>query len=340
MSTSRAPHRAALILVLLITLLHVSYSIGFSQEYTNGSNEPAWQSGKNIQVTITYYNRRIYYVDSPVWVEFQIVNRSFEPFLFHNADFKLFTFDFQVRTRVNREVEHSRRYVVDYHHRQPILYNEVTLKHNEVYGARIDISRWFDLDQPGEYVIRGVFYPKLHAGSVSDERIYSENELSLQLKPPYSEEIRRLEKQEQLARLEAEDLPPYRVVETMLKALQEEDFGTFFLYVKFDRFIQQFTNAWVRYRAARDADKPEVIERFKEYLRGEYPLEDMPFSEEFIPVDFEIQRTVIDNQKRDAEVTVLETFRYRNLYETKRYTYHLHRYGDLWMLESYTVVNR
>ena len=139
-----------------------------------------------------------------------------------------------------------------------------------------------------------------------------------------------------LARLQAEDLPPYQVVETVLQALQEKDFETFFLYVRFDRFIQQFDNAWKRYQAARDVDKPAVIQGFKEYLRGMNQLEPKPFSE-FIPADFQVQRTVIDNQERDAEVTVLETFRYLSLVEQKRYTYHLHRYGNLWMLVSYTV---
>jgi hypothetical protein len=137
--------------------------------------------------------------------------------------------------------------------------------------------------------------------------------------------------------LKAEDLPPYQVIDTILGALQEKDFDTFFMYVKFDRFIQQFNTAWERYQAARDMNKPQVVQEFKSYLRGENQMEELPFSE-FIPVEYEIEQTVIDNQARDAEVTVLETFKYRNLYEKKRYTYHLHRYGDLWMLESYTVV--
>ncbi|MFW6181369.1 MAG: hypothetical protein ACOC8N_06435 [Spirochaetota bacterium] len=340
MNSSRPRHRSPLFLALVIILLHVGFSssIGHSQEYTNGSGDPAWLTGESIQVTIAYYNRQIYYVNSPIWVEVRIANHGFTPFLFHDADIKLFTYDFQVLTRENRPVEHSRRYQVDFHHHQPVLYKEITLKHNEVYAVRIDISRWFDLDRPGEYVIRGVFYPLLNTGAAADERIRSHNQLDLRLNPPYSEEVRRREKQEELARLQAEYLPPYQVVETVLKALQEKDFETFFLYVKFDRFIQQFKNSWRRYQEARDVDKPAVIQEFKGYLRGLNQLEPMPFSE-FIPTGFEIQRTVIDNQKRDAEVTVLQTHRYGNLEEQKRYVYHLHRYGDLWMLVSYAVQN-
>jgi hypothetical protein len=340
MNSPRAAHRSPLFLVLIVILLAIgfSFSIGHSQEYTNGSGDPAWQAGENIQVTVAFYNRQIYYVNSPVWVEVQIANHGFTPFLFHDADIKLFTYDFQVRTRENRAIEHSRRYQVDFHQHQPVLYKEVTLKHNEVYAVRIDISRWFDLNRAGEYVIRGVFYPMLNTGSVADERILSSNHLDLRLNPPYSEEVRRREQQDELARLQAEDLPPYQVVETMLKALQEKAFETFFLYVRFDRFVQQFDNSWERYQASRDVDKPAVIQEFKEYLRGRNQLEPKPFSE-FIPADFQVLRTVIDHQERDAEVTVLETFRYWSLVEQKRYTYHLHRYGNLWMLVSYSVQN-
>jgi hypothetical protein len=65
-------------------------------------------------------------------------------------------------------------------------------------------------------------------------------------------------------------------------------------------------------------------------------LEDVPFSET-IPADYEIERTLIE--KRDAIVTVVETFKYLNLVERKRYNYKLHLYGDKWLLDNYSVVN-
>jgi hypothetical protein len=337
MKKSRGLLSVILFAMLTASLVFFGTSIGFSQEYTT-SGERQWLTGEALDLTIAYYNRQIYHVNSPIVVEFSIANQGFASFLFQDSDNKVFTFDFEVLTRTNREVPHSRAYAVQIQQFEPVHYGEIALKHHEVYGARIDLNEWFDFTGAGEYVIRGVFYPNLKTGSDDDVRMYSDNVLYLDLKPPYTEEIREQEKRERIARLEAEDLAPYEVIELMLESLQEKNFDLFFVYIKFDEFIRQFQNARQLYLQASDAEKPRVIEQFKEYLQGENDLEEIPFSET-IPADFTIERTVIDNEAGDAEVIVIETFKYRNLVERKRYKYFLHRYGGKWLLENYTVTN-
>jgi len=44
-------------------------------------------------------------------------------------------------------------------------------------------------------------------------------------------------------------------------------------------------------------------------------------------------------KKRDARVIVIEFFEYGLVTEAKKYTYHLHLYGDKWLVENYDVVN-
>jgi len=125
-------------------------------------------------------------------------------------------------------------------------------------------------------------------------------------------------------------------VEVMLRALQERDYEKYFIYIKVDEFIKQFKNSYSKYQAVKDSQKPAVEEEFKAYLRGENELEELRFAEH-IPHDFEIEKTVIE--KKNALVTVKETFQYINLIEEKRYTYQLHLFNDKWLVYSYSIVN-
>ncbi len=320
---------------VLLLLIFFCINIGFSQDITNNSDANS-ELTTNIGVSITYHNKRMYFVNRPIIVEFQIVNRGFSPFLFITSYNKMFTFDFEILTPTHQEVAHSREYTVRTTQFEPILNDEITLKHNETYGVRIDVSSWFDLSEPGEYLIKGIFYPQLKTGADDDVRINTENELYLNLNPPFEEQVQKAMEIEEIKKMKAENLPPYDVVKFLLQALQAHDYDKYFLYIKFDKFIMQFGRAREKYIAAHDIDKPAVIEEFKQYLKGLNRLEEVPFSE-VIPADFDIEKTVIE--KRNATVTVIETFKYLQLVEKKRYTYYLHLYGDKWLLESYSVVN-
>lgn len=312
---------------LLFLFLFFCINIGYSQ-----NNKNPLRNASDIEVSIRFYNKQIYTLGKPIIVEFQIHNSGSEPYVFLASYNKVFTFDFEVYTTSHRMIEHSHYYMIKRTNPEPILNDEITLKPDEVYGVRIDISEWFDLKAPAELIIKGVFYPGLITNP--EERLYSENELFLSLRPAYTEEVRKKEERETIEKLKAQKLPPYEVIEFMLRALMEKDFEKYFLYIRFERFIQQFSNAWKKYSAAPDVDKPKVIEEFKEYLMGKNRLEGIPFSDH-IPIDFEIIETII--QKSDAVVTVEETFKFGFLIEKREYKYRLHKYGDKWFLESYRV---
>jgi len=334
---------------LLTLLCMFPLNIGFSQENTNRSpryledqeeyllvKTEEYGMDETVSIFIGFHDRRIYYVGQPVEVEFQIVNHGLEPYLFLTSYNKLFTFDFDIRTTDNRLVEHSKEYTLDTTRFEPILNDKIALKKDELYGVRIDISRWFDLQEPGEYLISGLFYPNLKTGLESDIRIESENEIYLYLNPPYTDELALKKREDEIRKLKAESLPPYQVVEVMLRALQERDYEKYFIYIKVDEFIKQFKNSYSKYQAVKDSQKPAVEEEFKAYLRGENELEELRFAEH-IPHDFEIEKTVIE--KKNALVTVKETFQYINLIEEKRYTYQLHLFNDKWLVYSYSIVN-
>jgi hypothetical protein len=311
--------------ILASFLLIICINIGYSQYNTTDSE---------VDITIKFHNKQIYYMNEPIIIEFQIVNRGEQPFLFISAYKKLFTFDFEIYTKTNRPVEHSKEWFINKGQYEAVLTDEIVLKNTEIYGVRIDINDWFDFKEQGEYVIRGVFYPDLITDP--ERKLYSENELTLNLHPPYTEEIREKERVEEIKKVKASSLPPYEVVDFALKALMDKDYELYFLYINFDKFILQFENAKKKYMDARDIDKPLVIEEFKKYLMGKNKLEAIPYSDA-IPSDYEIEETYI--KKRDAQVKVMETFKYINLIEHKRYTYYLHLYGDKWFIESYEVVN-
>jgi hypothetical protein len=324
----------AFISLFPILFLH----IGFSQENTKPEEgQFSITEGTGVEVTIEYYERTIYYVDSDIIVQLQVTNRSIEPFLFNTSFDKYFTFDFEIKEYSGSVVPHSRAYEVARSQFEPVKIDEITLKKNEVYGVRINLSDWFELSKPGEYIVKGIFYPFLKTDSMKDPSIQSENELYLDLNPPYTERVREEQRVEEIERLKAESLPPYEVIRVMLEALQRNDFEVYFLYIDFDQLIRQFANAKELYLEASDRDKRRIIEElFKPYLRGENDLEKMPFIEH-IPRVFEIVRTEIVGN--DATVEVLEDFQYGNLQRKKRYKYYLHQFDDKWLLQKYEIVN-
>jgi hypothetical protein len=323
-------------------------SIGFSLQSTTEGTRTAQdgaggtgigpgsqaETAPGIDVSIQFHDRRIYYVGDPIVVEFQITNKGSKPYLFIASFDEVFTFDFEVASFSNRVVEHSTQYAIERTKYEPVLNDEITLKPFEVYGARIDISGWFNLREPGEYIIRGNFFPNLVTDPAS--KVPSVNELYLSLNPAYTESFREKKREDEIVRLKAEKLPPYEVVDFLLQSLIKKDFEKYFIYVNFDQFIRQFDNAERKYLSARDIDKPAVIDEFKRYLKGENKLEGIPFADT-IPVDYDIVKTVIEG--RNAQVTVIQTFRYLSYLEKKQYTYVLHQFGDKWFLNRYQVVN-
>jgi hypothetical protein len=240
--SSRIPSFSQIVKKLLFCIFCIFlFNIGFSQDNTKPSemyftdDSPSIKKGQTLSflksdevipsVFIKYYNKEIYYVDRPIIVEFQIINNRIDPFLFITSFNKAFTFDFEIRTSTNRLIEHSPNYTIRTTQFEPILNDEIILKNNEVYGVRIDVSNWFDLRESGEYLIRGVFYPNLKTGALDDIHIYSENELYLNLNPPITEKLQRIMEVEEIRRLKAESLPPYEVVNFLLRALQVRFIG-------------------------------------------------------------------------------------------------------------------
>jgi hypothetical protein len=336
MNRIRQSRVSTLSVVALYTFLF--FNIGFSQENTKVEDGRfSYSEGAGLEVTIEFHERTIYYVNSDIIVQLQVANRSAEPFLFNTSFDKYFTFDFEIKEYSGDAVSHSRSYEVARSQFEPVKIDEITLKKNEVYGVRINLSDWFDLSKPGEYIVKGIFYPFLKTDSVSDPSIQSANELYLDLNPPYTERVREEHRVEEIRRLKAESLPPYEVVRVMLEALQRNDFEVYFLYIDFDQFIRQFANAEELYMEVSDREKRGVIEAiFKPYLRGENDLEKMPFIEH-IPRTFEIVRTEIVGN--ESTVEVVEDFQYGNLQRRKYYKYYLHQFDDKWLLQKYEIVN-
>ena len=322
-------------LFLIIIIISLSFcfaiNIGYSQDKTNTYS----YTPPPIEFNIQFVNKRIYFLGDPIKVKIQIINRGIKRYLFNVSDEKVFSFDFEVLSRENQPVDHSKDYYLKRNMWEAVFVNEVSLEPNEIFGVIIDLNEWFDFEKPGEYYIRGIFYPNL----VTDNsiKIYSENELPLDLKPAYPQKTKEAIKSEIAKRVKAQPLPPYQVVDLLIKSLIKNDFDTFFLYINFDKFIMQFSNARREYLAAKDIDKPKVIEKFKEYLMGKNKLESLPFSESR-PISYKIRKTLIEDS--NAQVEVIETFKYAALIEKKLYKYYLHKYGNIWMLEKYEVINQ
>ena len=92
--------------IVVISFLFICINIGYSQHKTTNSK---------VDVTIKFYNKQIYYMNRPIVVEFQIVNRTVNPYLFISSYKKLYTFDFEIFTRTNCFYNHITCHFLDDH---------------------------------------------------------------------------------------------------------------------------------------------------------------------------------------------------------------------------------
>jgi hypothetical protein len=293
-------------------------------------------AAESINVNIRYYDKRIYSTnDDPILLEVRVSNNTSDTYRFKLANDRIFSVDFDVRTISNRNIDLSERIIEKRMQNIPVFFREIAIEPGESFSFIENLRDYASLNQSGSFVIQAKLYPELLNNNQAQSLVLS-NRLSLNLRNAAIQEIDGIPAAldvETNALLVRQALPPDEVIDYLLTARQKSQWEKFFVYLDLESMIMNDGGRRRLWNAEPEEGRERMLERYRLDLQS--ATIDGEFST--IPLEYTIERTSYGGE--EGTVTVLEKFRTGTYIESKRYTYHLRRRDDIWMIVDYTVLN-
>jgi len=287
---------------------------------------------EGVDFQIRYYDRSIYYTDSPVYIKVEITNNSPQTFRFKLADNRAFSLDFSVKTLQHEELVHADKYVMSRLTNRQVYFREVSLEPGESYSFIENLSDFIRLDEARQYRVQASFLPELV--SAPDAGVMASNALSLTVRPGGGEDRIMAMIEEQTGEiLREEALPPDQVVAYTINARQRSQWEKFFLYLDLESLYLRNPGNAERYRRASDQDRRLQISGYREQLQAATLDRDLLV----IPSEFRVLKTTYT--ETEGTVDVLVKIRYPDFTELKQYTYRLTMQRGIWKIINYDVKN-
>ncbi|MDR0408818.1 MAG: hypothetical protein LBH18_00255 [Spirochaetaceae bacterium] len=316
---------------------------------------PAEQS--DINVEIRYFDKQLYYPrQGDISVRLTVTNNSSESYRFRLADDRIFSLDFDVRTLANSPVEDADVLIRKRTGQRQVFFREFSLDPGESLSFTENLRNWRSLDKPGSYIVQAKFYPDLFkpapnetgdslfvslSGTPSEnknvgQKAIESNRLNLHIRAPAilnSEGIPVALDEETQAVYFREAMPPDEVITWTLSSRQKSQWEKFFLYFDIERMLLRDAARGRAWRSESEEGRRRMLAKYREDLSSQVIDGDISA----IPYEFTIERTTYNEE--DGTVSVLEMFKTGDYTERKRYTYYLHRSGDIWTIVDYIVQN-
>lgn len=123
-----------------------------------GAQQTTDSAGK-VVVTTRYYNKQVYYPNTPILIRVSIRNDSPNDFIMQLADEPILNLDVRVKTLTNLTLQPSEAYFTRLSGGQPFVYRLMSLRPGEEYSFDFDIRQFVQIDNPGTYVVELDFIP-------------------------------------------------------------------------------------------------------------------------------------------------------------------------------------
>jgi hypothetical protein len=300
--------------------------------FLNASILFASEAAGQVEFSIRFFNRRIYYVQSdPILVQITITNNSPFPYRFKLADERAFSIDFDIRTMTNRTLPQADSLVRKRTLNQQIFFREVAIESGESFSFVEDLRDYVSFAQPGSFRVRAKVYPELIR--TTSETLES-NYLSLSLRPDVIQGPDGIPVEMDVATgaaLVRQRLAPDEVVAYTLTARQESQWERFFLYLDLESMLSRDALQKRKFMAENEEGRRRMVMEYRQSLQNSVIDGDIVV----IPTTFEILRTVYSNV--EGNVTVLEKFRMRDYTELRQYVYYLEKKENYWHIVNYTM---
>jgi len=302
--------------------------VGFAQE-------TQVQDFSNVQVSIKYYNRTVYYPgnadDLPIFVHISVKNNGTETLRFKLADDRAFSMDFNAYTVKNKRLEQTESLIEKRTTNQTVYFREIAIEQGEEYSFVENVKNFLKIEEPSVYYLELQFYPELYKSkylSIKSKR------LTLEVRPAPSSAADVLPvKETSVELLKPLDLSPDKVVEQTIIARQKSLWDQYFLYMDVESLLQKNPSLKKKYITVSAEERTRMLTSFKTDLMQSRIENDIVS----VPESFQIEKTTYTPS--EGQVVVTEWFKYPNFSEKKRYTYKVRQREGIWQIYDYTVVN-
>ena len=286
-----------------------------------------------IEFHIRFYNKQIYFTDSPIHIKAEIVNNTLIPYRFKIADNKVFNLDFDVRSLTNIRLNHSDTFIRERNKNQAIYYREVSIEPGESHSFYTDLASFIEFKSAGVYLIQAVFYPELPDGQMNNTLI-STNTLTLSIRPKAGMSAIEAQIDDETGEiLQRNALAPDKVVDYILGARQKGEWDKFFLYLDVKALLLGDPVKARQYSSYSGERQRMMLEQYKLLLMQERTENEILL----VPTTYVVLKT--SYTRHEGTVKVLEKFEYIDFTELKEYIYYLHKIDDVWMIYDYEVIN-
>lgn len=288
---------------------------------------------QGVDFSINFYNKELYYTNSPIFLRASLVNNSNEIYTFRVADKKVFNLGLRIASLENIPLEPSEDFIREKNDNQPVYFREVSLKPNEEFSFVVSLDNFVNLRSSGIYTVQGELYPNLEGEVVLREERISSNTLILFVRPATTPAgMIEASVQERVSRiLEKRDISPDEVVTYMLQARQMDEPDKFFLYLDVESLILEDPNYSLAYRT-NEAARLSMVNDYRDLLwkGGTMELGRRPSTFEIINTSY---------TPNSGKVIALVAFDEGNFISYKEYTFYLRKKDLYWMVYNYTVQN-
>ncbi len=278
-----------------------------------------------VQFTLAYFDKSVYYTDSEIRIKAILYNDSNEAFFFRTADNRVFNLRVDVRTLDNKILQESADYAMLQNSSRPYFYRDISLEPGEEYAFVFTLNRFVEIQDPGVFILKASYSTDL-----TEQNIIHSNKLYLNVRPRVSTRTEYQERIDSQTRelLTRQELRPDEVVSYMLRALVQQYWNRYFLYLDLEYLIRQSSYYYRRFVASNEQEQRKLLDGFREsIIEGAIPEVAVMTD---APLNFEIIRTTYTD--KEAEVIVSEVFQREGYQELVRYTYYLHKKDSIWYI--------
>ena len=298
---------------------------------------PVFSATGDVTCSIRYYNKKIYYTGDAVEIRVELYNNSHDNFSFQTTDPKYFNTIMVLKDITGRELKDKYKVTREIAPSQPVYYRNMIIQPGEVFAFNIRLNDVLDVSESGVYFIQLEFFPDLY-----DNKSIKSNIIDLSIRPNLGiSEVQRIIDQETGEILKKEKKAPDEVVKYTIEALQKSEFDKYFLYIDIENIMLKSKDRLERYNRMSEMDRKKNLDEYKQMLIKNMQVDYRTAAPEAIiyrPFSYKILKTWYTEQ--NAEVIVMEKFKYEQLIEVKEYTYKLRKNDSIWTIYDYIVVNK
>ncbi len=301
-------------------------------------SSPVFPASGDVTCSIRYFNKKIYYAGDTVELRVELFNNSPENFYFQTADPKYFNTKITMKDITGRELKDKYKFTRETEAVQHVYYRNMTIQPGEVFAFNFYLNDVVDITEPGLYFIQLEFFPGI-AGSYNS---INSNIIDFSLRPNLGiSEVQKIIDYETGEILKKEKKSPDEVVEYTIKALQKSEFEKYFLYLDLESIMLKSQDRRERFVRLSDTERKKLTDDYRLMLMKDMQADSRTAGAEAIiyrPFTYKIIKTWYT--EANAEVIVMQKFKYEQLIEIKEYTYKLRKTDGIWFIHDYTVINK